>query len=253
MQLSASTLAVATIAAVALIELHDVTKTYKTGDEVLKALDNVNLTIEAGRFVAVLGPSGSGKSTLADVIGGLDTPDFGQVVVAGKDLARMRDRALSRYRNEQVGFIFQNFNLQYSYTVLENVMLPLVLGGAKSRDRKARAEECLKLVGLEDRMHHRASKLSGGQAQRVAIARALVTKPSIIIADEPTGNLDSSRGADVIALLIQLNKSQGITLIVVTHDMAVAWMAHSVLNMKDGQVAESQSVTESQRLAQRLG
>ena len=178
-----------------------VTKTYRTGDEVLTVLNDVNITIDAGDFVAVVGPSGSGKSTLADVIGGIDGVDTGEVIVDGMDLAKARDKPLSRYRSQHVGFVFQSFNLQGTYTAAENVMLPLILQGIPPRRRKARAEECLKLVGLGDRMRHKPGRLSGGQLQRVAIARALATKPSIIIADEPTGNLDSSRGAEIIGVL----------------------------------------------------
>jgi putative ABC transport system ATP-binding protein len=227
------------------IQLRSVTKTYKTGDEVLKVLNDVNITIESGDFVAVVGPSGSGKSTLADVIGGLDGIDSGTVTVDGVELTKARDKALSRYRNERIGFVFQNFNLQARYTALENVMLPLVLRGTPSRQRRERAEECLKLVGLADRMRHKPSQLSGGQLQRVAIARALATKPSIIIADEPTGNLDSARGAEIMGVLSDLNRSQGITLIVVTHDMEVARQATTVLSIQDGVVRQSQQVTHA--------
>ena len=223
----------------ALISLRGVTKTYRTGDEVLTVLNDVNITIDAGDFVAVVGPSGSGKSTLADVIGGLDGVDSGQVVVDGMDLTKIRDKALSQYRSRQVGFVFQSFNLQAHYTALENVMLPLVLQGVPPRERRARAEECLGQVGLTDRMRHRPSQLSGGQMQRVAIARALATKPSILIADEPTGNLDSARGAEIMELLRELNQSQGITLIVVTHDLDLARQARTVLSIQDGVVQQS--------------
>ena len=217
-----------------LIQLQAVTKTYRTGDEVLTVLNNVNIAIDAGDFVAVVGPSGSGKSTLADVIGGLDGIDSGKVFVDGTDLTEARDRALSRYRNEHIGFVFQSFNLQATYTAVENVMLPLVLRGMPSRQRRARAEECLNLVGLGDRMRHKPGQLSGGQLQRVAIARALAPKPSIIIADEPTGNLDSARGAEIMGLLIALNRDQAITLIVVTHDMDLARQADYMLAIQDG-------------------
>jgi putative ABC transport system ATP-binding protein len=222
-----------------LIQLHEVTKTYRTGDEVLTVLNNVSIAIEAGDFVAVVGPSGSGKTTLADVIGGLDGIDSGTVSVDGIDLGGAGDRALSRYRNGHIGFVFQSFNLQGSYTALENVMLPLVIGGMSTRERRARAQECLNLVGLADRMRHRPAQLSGGQLQRVAIARALAPKPSIIIADEPTGNLDSARGAEIMALLRELNASQGITLIVVTHDLNIASQAATVLEIQDGVVHQT--------------
>jgi putative ABC transport system ATP-binding protein len=227
-----------------LIQLEDVTKTYRTGDETLTVLNSVNIAIDAGDFVAVVGPSGSGKSTLADVIGGLDGIDSGKVTVDGMDLTRIRDKDLSRYRNEHIGFVFQSFNLQASYTATENVMLPLILGGMSPRERKARAEECLKQVGLADRMRHKPGQLSGGQLQRVAIARALATKPSIIIADEPTGNLDSARGAEIMALLRELN-GQGITLIVVTHDMEQARHASYMLAIQDGVVTQMNGAKHS--------
>ena len=222
-----------------LIQLQSVTKTYRTGDETLTVLNDVNIAIGAGDFVAVVGPSGSGKSTLADVIGGLDSIDSGTVIVDGMNLGQVGDRALSRYRNQHIGFVFQSFNLQGSYTALENVMLPLVLGGMSTRERRPRAEECLTLVGLSDRLRHRPAQLSGGQMQRVAIARALATKPSIIIADEPTGNLDSARGGEIMDLLRELNQSQGITLIVVTHDMDLARQAHTMLAIQDGVVRQT--------------
>ena len=220
------------------IELKDVIKTYKLGDEVLNALDDVNLAIHKGEFVAITGPSGSGKSTLANIIGGLDRPTSGSIVVDGNDLSRVRDRQMSDYRNRHIGFVFQSFNLQGTQTALENVMLPLVFARMKSRDRKARAKECLEAVGLGDRLKHRPSQLSGGQRQRVAIARALAIQPSIILADEPTGNLDTSRGEEIMKLLRDLNV-QGITLVVITHDMAVAKQADRVIEIRDGKVTKS--------------
>ncbi len=221
----------------AIISLDNVTKTYHLGDEVLNALDAVSFSVNAGEFIAITGPSGSGKSTLANIIGGLDRPTAGTVVVDGNDLSHVRDRKLSDYRNHHIGFVFQSFNLQGSQTALENVMLPLVFARIKQRERKARAIECLKAVGLGDRLKHKPAQLSGGQRQRVAIARALAVKPSIIIADEPTGNLDSARGEEIMKLLKDLNK-EGITLIVITHDMAIARQASRVVQIKDGHVAE---------------
>ncbi len=220
------------------VELKNVTRIYKLGDEVLKALDSVTLTIAPGEFVAITGPSGSGKSTLANIIGGLDEPDGGSVTVAGMELAKARDKELSSYRNHTIGFVFQSFNLQATATALENVMLPLTLGRMHKKERVARAEECLKAVGLGDRLRHKPTELSGGQRQRVAIARALANKPSIIIADEPTGNLDSERGKEIMAVLRDLNQS-GITLIIITHDVEVAKMAGRTLFIKDGHVTES--------------
>lgn len=221
----------------AIISLNNVTKTYRLGDEVLNALDTISFSVASGEFVAITGPSGSGKSTLANIIGGLDRPTSGSVVVDGNDLSHVRDRKLSDYRNHHIGFVFQSFNLQGSQTALENVMLPLVFARIKPKERKARAIECLKAVGLGDRLKHRPAQLSGGQRQRVAIARALAARPNIIIADEPTGNLDSSRGEEIMKLLKELNK-QGITLIVITHDMAIARQADRVVQIKDGHIAE---------------
>ena len=219
------------------IELHDVIRRYRMGDETIQALDRVSVTIEAGEFVAVTGPSGSGKSTLGHIIGGLDTPDGGTVRVGGVSLARAGDRELSAYRNRTVGVVFQSFNLQPSATALENVMLPLSLARMPARQRRTRAVECLTEVGLADRMRHRPAQLSGGQRQRVAVARALVTRPDIIIADEPTGNLDSERGREILELLRRLN-AEGITLIVITHDAGIAGVAGRVLHIKDGKLTE---------------
>lgn len=220
------------------IELNGVTKTYRLGDEVLNALDNIDVSIKSGEFVAITGPSGSGKSTLANIIGGLDRPTNGTVVVDGEDLSHVRDRKLSDYRNRHIGFVFQSFNLQGTQTALENVMLPLVFARIKQKERKARAKECLEAVGLGDRLKHRPSQLSGGQRQRVAIARALAVRPSIILADEPTGNLDSARGEEIMKLLEDLNK-QGMTLVIITHDMSIAKRANRIIEIKDGKVARS--------------
>lgn len=221
----------------AIIELKNVSRTYKLGDEILKALDNISFSVNAGEFVAITGPSGSGKSTLANIIGGLDRPTEGIISVDGIDLSKARDGQLSAYRNHHIGFVFQSFNLQGTNTALENVMLPLVFAKMKSKDRKSRALECLSAVGLADRVKHKPSQLSGGQRQRVAIARALAVKPSIIIADEPTGNLDSARGAEIIKLLQGLNK-QGITLLVITHDQNIARTAGRMVAIRDGKLTE---------------
>ena len=218
-----------------IIQLSSVTKTYHLGDEVLNALDNIDLNIETGEFVAITGPSGSGKSTLANIIGGLDRPTSGTVTVDGQDLSHVRDAKLSAYRNRHIGFVFQSFNLQGTQTAVENVMLPLIFARMKSKARKARAIECLQAVGLGDRLKHRPAQLSGGQRQRVAIARALAAQPSIIIADEPTGNLDQARGAEIMKLLQDLHK-QGITLIVITHDPNVARQAGRIIQIQDGHV-----------------
>jgi len=219
------------------IELRGVTKTYRLGDEELHALNNVSLTVQPGEFVAITGPSGSGKSTLANVIGGLDRPDSGTVTVGGMDLSRARDRKLAGYRNRFVGFVFQSFNLQATQTALENVMLPLIFAKVKGAERHARATECLQAVGLGDRLHHKPAQLSGGQRQRVAIARALATRPKLIIADEPTGNLDTARGAEIMHVLSQLNK-QGITILIITHDQTIARQAGRMVEIRDGKLTE---------------
>jgi len=221
-----------------IIQLQNIKRTYKLGDEVLNALDNVSFSVNKGEFVAITGPSGSGKSTLANVIGGLDTPDAGTVLIDGQDISKVRDSKLSGYRNEHIGFVFQSFNLQGHETALENVMMPMVFAHKKRKDRRARAKECLEAVGLGDRLKHKPSQLSGGQRQRVAIARALANNPSIIIADEPTGNLDSAKGLEIITLLKKLNKEQGITLLIITHDMSVAKLAGRVIEIHDGHLSE---------------
>jgi putative ABC transport system ATP-binding protein len=219
------------------IELKSVDKVYRVGDEQLHALDGVNVTIQAGDFVAITGPSGSGKSTLANIIGGLDRPNKGSVVVDGVDLSRAGDRQLSHYRNKTIGFVFQAFNLQPALTALENVMVPLLLARQDKQARQDRAAQCLRDMGLGDRMHHRPTQLSGGQRQRVSIARALANQPQIIIADEPTGNLDSARGKEILELLRSLNR-KGTTLLVITHDMDIAGHAKRVLAIRDGKVSE---------------
>lgn len=220
------------------IALSGVTKTYTMGGEIIYALRSVDLAIAPGEFVAIMGPSGSGKSTLANVIGGLDTPDTGTIVVDGQDLSASNDAALSYYRNKKIGFVFQTFNLQPHYTALENVAVPLIFANISVSQRRKRATACLNAVGLSDRKRHKPSELSGGQQQRVAIARALVNGPAIIVADEPTGNLDSKKSNEIIALLRSLQKKNKITLIVITHDPTVAKQADRVLTMQDGRVHE---------------
>ncbi len=219
-----------------MIKLKKVSKIYELGGEKINALDRVNLDIDDGDFIAITGPSGSGKSTLANIIGGLDTPDEGEVFVDDQNLAQANDKTLSHYRNKMVGFVFQNFNLQPNYTALENVMVPLVFAKTKLSDRKKRATECLKAVGLGDRMNHRPSQLSGGQRQRVCIARALANNPKIIIADEPTGNLDSKKSAEIVDILKHLNKELGVTIIIITHDPNVATEAKRKLTITDGKI-----------------
>ena len=222
----------------AFVQCSGLQKTYNVGDEEVKALDNVSLSVEKGDFIAICGPSGSGKSTLANVIGGLDQPDAGSVMVDGIDLAKAKDKQLSEYRNSHIGFVFQSFNLQAHESALENVISPLVIGGVGSKkERREKGQKALERVGLGDRAKHKPTQLSGGQRQRGAIARALVNDPQLIIADEPTGNLDSNRGADVMNELERLNK-EGITLIIITHDQNVANRAKRVLEIKDGKISE---------------
>ena len=219
-----------------MIKLDKVSKIYKMGDEKIRALDRVSLEIDDGDFLAIVGPSGSGKTTLANIIGGLDKPDEGSVLVNSIDLSKAKDKKLSSYRNKNVGFVFQNFNLQPHYTALENIMVPMIFSKVKPSIRKEKALTALKSVGLEDRARHRPAQLSGGQRQRVCIARALVNNPSIIIADEPTGNLDSKKSLEIVKLLKELNQKKGITVIIITHDKDVASKAKKVIEMIDGKI-----------------
>ena len=218
-----------------MIQLEQATRVYRLGDERIQALDSVDLTIDDGDFVAVMGPSGSGKTTMANVVGGLDRLDSGRVVVNGRDLHTYNDSELSRYRNQYVGFVFQNFNLHTSQSALSNVMLPLLFSKVKPRERARRGKEVLERLGLGDRLQHRPSQLSGGQRQRVAIARAIINKPEVVIADEPTGNLDSKRGVEIMDLFTELN-GEGMTIVVITHDADVAAYAKRTIHIHDGQV-----------------
>ena len=222
-----------------MIELHDVWRLYRMGGETINALAGIDLKVSEGEFITIVGPSGSGKSTLLNIIGGLDTPTIGRIEVDGQDLSKASDRDLSLYRNKKVGFIFQTFNLQPTHTALENVSLPLVFAKVPLWRRKRIAREVMKTVDLSDRLRHKPNQLSGGERQRVAIARALVNDPKILLADEPTGNLDSKTGEQIMELLTRLNKERGITLLLVTHDLKTADYADRMLRMLDGQVAES--------------
>jgi putative ABC transport system ATP-binding protein len=213
------------------IQLSSVTRTYTLGSEEFNALNRVDLSIANGDFVAITGPSGSGKSTLANIIGGLDKPTSGTVTVNGQDLSHLKDPELSGFRNKTIGFVFQSFNLKGDSTALENVILPLIFAGMSPKER-------LERVGMGDRMGHLPNQLSGGQRQRVAVARALANRPSVILADEPTGNLDSARGAEVMQMLIDLNRD-GITLLVITHDHDVAKHAKRMIEVRDGLVHEA--------------
>ncbi len=219
-----------------LIELLEVSKVYKIGETAFKALNSVSLEIKKGEFVAVLGPSGSGKSTLMHLIGGLDKPSQGTITVDGQNLGKLSDSKLARYRSEKVGFVFQFFNLLQGTTSLNNVTLPLVYSRKKA-NRKQKATEILKEVGLGEKLKNRPNQLSGGEQQRVSIARALVNDPEIILADEPTGNLDSKTGAAIFELLRELNQ-KGKTVVVVTHDNSLAEKAGRIIRVADGKVSQ---------------
>jgi len=215
------------------IDIRGVTKLYKMGDEIIHALRGVNLNIHRNEYLAIMGPSGSGKSTLMNMLGCLDTPTAGHYEFSGKDVASMVDDELADIRNREIGFVFQTFNLLPRSNALHNVELPLIYAGVSKAERIERAEQALANVGLGDRMHHKPNELSGGQRQRVAIARALVTRPSIILADEPTGNLDSRTGVEIMDLFEQLY-AQGNTLIVVTHEEDIAQHARRIVRLRDG-------------------
>jgi putative ABC transport system ATP-binding protein len=219
----------------ALIETRDLWKTYVMGDEEIHALRGVSIAIERGEYVAIMGPSGSGKSTLMNLIGCLDTPSKGSYLLNEKEVESMNDDELARIRNEEIGFVFQTFNLLPRATALHNVELPLVYAGVSSKVRQERARQALEKVELTSRASHRPNELSGGQRQRVAIARALVNNPSILLADEPTGNLDSKTGTEIMGVFARLHEG-GNTIILVTHEPDIAGYAHRVISIRDGQV-----------------
>ncbi len=218
-----------------LIETRDLWKTYQMGSEEIHALQGVSMEIERGDYVAIMGPSGSGKSTLMNLIGCLDTPSKGSYFLNSKSVGQMNDDELARIRNEEIGFVFQTFNLLPRATALHNVELPLVYAGMPSDERQRRALEALTLVELTDRVSHRPNELSGGQRQRVAIARALVNNPSILLADEPTGNLDSKTGLEIMSLFSRLHAA-GNTIVLITHEAAVAENARRVIKLRDGRI-----------------
>ncbi len=219
----------------ALIETRQLWKTYEMGAEKIHALRGVSIEIERGEYVAIMGPSGSGKSTLMNLIGCLDTPSEGSYLLNGKNVSGMNDDELARIRNEEIGFVFQTFNLLPRATAFQNVELPMIYAGMTLADRRERAHEMLRMVELSDRMTHRPNELSGGQRQRVAVARALVNRPSILLADEPTGNLDSKTGVEIIALFKRLHE-QGNTIVLITHEADVAANARRVIQILDGEV-----------------
>lgn len=222
-----------------LIRLNAISKSYAVGGHPTAVLDKVSLDIKAGEFVSIVGASGSGKTTLIHIIGGLLSPSSGTMVVSGERFDKKSDRKRSQYRNNQIGFVFQNYNILPEYTVLENVTLPLLLAGQPPSQRRTRALECLRLVGMQSHASNYANQLSGGQKQRVSIARALAHDPAILIADEPTGNLDSKNGQLVMKLLIDLNKKAGVTLLLVTHNQALAALASRMFTISDGVVTEA--------------
>ena len=220
-----------------MIEVQDLTKTYKLGSVEVPALRGVSFDIKRGEVVAIMGQSGSGKSTLMNVLGCLDLPTSGQYLLDGKNIAGLNEDELAQIRNHKIGFIFQQFNLLPRMTVRRNAELPLMYnGGNPQKEIQERAETILKAVGLEERMNHRPTELSGGQQQRVAIARALINQPDLILADEPTGNLDSHTGAEIMQLLLGLNQERQITLVIVTHDPAIAAQTQRVIRLRDGMI-----------------
>jgi putative ABC transport system ATP-binding protein len=219
----------------ALIETRDLWKTYVMGSEEIHALRGVSMEIERGEYVAIMGPSGSGKSTLMNLIGCLDTPSKGSYLLNSKQVSQMNDNELAQIRNEEIGFVFQTFNLLPRASALQNVELPLVYAGVAARERHERAKLALDKVELTTRMAHKPNELSGGQRQRVAIARALVNNPSILLADEPTGNLDSKTGAEIMALFSRLHET-GNTIVLVTHEADIAAFAHRTIHLRDGQI-----------------
>lgn len=220
-----------------IIELLKVNKTYEVSQTVLfKALKDITLKIKKGEFLAIVGPSGSGKSTLMNIVGLLDRPTAGSYLLEGKDVSRLSENKLARFRNKKFGFIFQSFNLLERTTALENVALPLIYAGVPKKEREKMAKKALKDVGLEEKINSRPNQLSGGQQQRVAIARALVTNPDVVLADEPTGNLDSKTGREIISLLKNLNK-KGKTVILITHSLEIARTADRIIRLKDGKIA----------------
>ncbi len=220
-----------------IIRLVDITRTYKVGTELVRALRAISLSIYSNEFVALMGPSGSGKSTLMNIIGCLDTPTSGEYLLNNQDVSKLNDNELARIRNKEIGFVFQTFNLLPRSTALDNVMLPQVYAGISKAQRLERANEVISSVGLTDRASHKPNELSGGQRQRVAIARALVNKPSIILADEPTGNLDSITSIEIMGVLEEIHKL-GNTIILVTHEEDIAKHAHRIIRLMDGKVSD---------------
>ncbi len=230
-----------------IIQIHQITKTFTVGQEQVHALKGVDLVINKGEYVALMGPSGSGKSTLMNMLGCLDTPTSGTYILNGTDVSKMDDNELAEVRNKDIGFVFQTFNLMPRLTALGNVALPLVYAGKNKETREERATEVLKHVKLEDRMNHKPNELSGGQRQRVAIARALVNNPAIILADEPTGNLDTKTSMEIMALFEEIHQ-QGNTVILITHEEDIAKFAYRVVRLRDGVVESDEQNTNRSRV-----
>ncbi len=226
-----------------MISIRNLVKNYKIGTIIVRALNSISVDIKRNEYVAIMGPSGSGKSTLMNIIGCLDTPTDGQYILNNTDVSKLEDNQLAEIRNKEIGFVFQTFNLLPRYTAFENVMLPLIYAGKSKAERIARAEEVVESVGLTDRAKHKPNELSGGQRQRVAVARALVNYPSIILADEPTGNLDSKTSVDIMNLFDDIHK-KGNTIILVTHEEDIAQHAHRIIRLRDGEI-ESDKINEN--------
>jgi len=227
-----------------IIKMEDLVKVYDTGENEVKALKSINLTIHKGEFISIMGASGSGKSTLMNIIGCLDRPTEGHYYLEGDDVMEKSDNELSAIRNKKIGFVFQSFNLISRTSALKNVELPMVYGRIHVDERRERALELLKNVGLEDRAHHMPNELSGGQKQRVAIARALANKPQIILADEPTGNLDSQSSVEIMEIFAALNRQEGNTVIIVTHERDIAEFTDRIITFKDGHIIKDESTKE---------
>lgn len=227
-----------------LIAAENLVKLYRMGEETVRALDGVSFSIPRGAYCAIVGPSGSGKSTLMNIIGGLDTPSEGRLVIGDDDIGALSDNELAEFRNRTIGFVFQSFNLLPRLTALENVELPMIYAGVASGERRARAVELLERVGLGERTGHKPTQLSGGQQQRVAIARALAGRPALLLADEPTGALDTQTGKEILGLFAALNR-EGVTVLIVTHDLEVAAAARRTIEMRDGKIVRDQANGEN--------